>query len=345
MKIAIHPADLKSDKQLIIDTLFRFLTPLSDVRRFSWLYENNPHGQARAWIAKDDKSVIGMASAFPRRIYMNGHEEVSWVLGDFCISDQYRSLGPALMLQRACLAEVDSGAVAFCYDFPSATMMAVYKRLQIYPFGRMVRLATPLRIDRKIRKFVKSPTFNRPLSTAGNLLLRVTAARLTVDPTLTISLHKGHCGSEFADLARRIGSRYGICTQRSAEYLNWRYLANPLNRYEVMTARREGTLLGYAVYRHDGEDAMLVDLLGVEEETILAPLVDHGVAQMRARGLQTVSAAVFETHPWRVFLERHGFKVREVSPIVIYCPSAGSGSGFGMMKERNWLFMHGDRDS
>ena len=197
---------------------------------------------------------------FPRRVYLDGHEQMSWVLGDFCINDAYRTLGPALMLQRACLAELDSGAASFCYDFPSSVMMAVYKRLQITPSGYVVRMAKPLRVDRRMKAVIKIPIVNRALSSAGNVLLRLSNRKLTGDSGLEMALYRGDCGREFSDLARKIGNRYGACVQRSAEYLNWRYVNNPLYQYELFTVRRGGALLGYVVFLQDGEDAILADL-------------------------------------------------------------------------------------
>ena len=346
MKLTIRPADLKSDKSLIIDTLLRFLTPSSDDRRFSWLYENNPHGRARAWIAQDvdNDKTIGISAAFPRRVYIDGKDQLSWVLGDFCVSDTYRTLGPALMLQRASLADADSGEVAFCYDFPSKAMAAVYRRLQITSFGHMIRLAKPLRTDRKFKELTKSSTFGRALTIGGNLLLRLRQQRYRGACDVQVSLHDRDCSNEFSDLARSIGSRYGVCVQRSAEYLNWRYMNSPLCRYELITGRRSGALLGYAVFLHEGEDAMLVDLFGAAEDAVLNALIVHGVALMMTRGVQTLSVGVVESHPWRGLLEHHGFRAREVSPIMIYMPSNSEFRAV-MKKENNWLLMQGDRDS
>jgi hypothetical protein len=346
MKFVIREADLQRDKQVIIGTALRFLTPLSDDSRFGWLYENNIHGQARVWFvySGDDGAVMGMAGAFPRRIYIDGRKELAWVLGDFCISDQYRSLGPALALQRACLAEVDRGVVAFCYDFPSASMMAVYKRLQISPFGYVLRLAKPLRVDRQIRAIIKNPVIKGALSSAGNLLLRVNERKTGCDSSVNVSIQQGRCGEEFSELGRTIADRRGVFIQRSAEYLNWRYLQDPLHRYELLAARRDGALLGYGVFLHEGEDALLVDLFGVEDEGVISALIIHGVALMKARDVQTVSATIVEAHPWRALLERQGFRIREASPIVIYFPSGMLPRG-DLTKLQNWLFMGGDRDS
>ena len=82
MAIAIREADIESDRLLLMEAPFHYLTPPSDGPRFDWLYRNNPHGQVRAWIAMDrDRDVIvGSAAAFPRRLYVGDGEEFVWVL-------------------------------------------------------------------------------------------------------------------------------------------------------------------------------------------------------------------------------------------------------------------------
>jgi hypothetical protein len=157
MSLVIRPAHLESDQELLVDTLVCHLNPLYDSVRFNWLYKNNPHGPARVWIMSDttNGAVVGMAGAFPRRVYIGRREATCWVLGDFCIHERYRILGPALQLQRACLADIHPETIAFSYDFPSASMLAVYKRLRIDPLGNMCRFAKLLRIDRKIEELVR----------------------------------------------------------------------------------------------------------------------------------------------------------------------------------------------
>src|SRR5215831_8052216 len=118
--VVIRDGDLETDRKLAIDTLARCLKPAYDDARFDWVYRQNPHGRGRLWVATDpaNGAVVGIAGAFPRRMCLYGRTELAWVLGDFCVSDAYRSVGPALALQRACLAEISGGAIPFCYDFP-----------------------------------------------------------------------------------------------------------------------------------------------------------------------------------------------------------------------------------
>jgi hypothetical protein len=346
MSIIIRCADLDQDRGLIIDALLRYLTPLSTLARFQWLYKSNPHGVAHAWIATDDKkqSVVGVAAAFPKRVYRATRETLAWVLGDFCIDGQYRTLGPALQLQRACLATLKAENVEFCYDFPSSTMLAVYKRLGISTTQRMVRVAKPLRMDRKLRTLVKPAVAARILSPIGNWLLSLRNYDPKNNNNVHIESHRGECGEEFTLLARRARRPQCIAVIHSADYLNWRYQQNPLYYYEMFTVRRDGELLGYAIFLHEGEDAMLADLFGIDEGPVLEALLAHAGKLMKVRGVQTLSAAINESDPWLRILQNQGFETREFIPMMIYEPYAAVPSG-RKIEQQKWCLMHGDRDS
>jgi hypothetical protein len=347
MDVVIREADIKSDRDLLVDALCRFLNPLADARRFDWLYYNNPHGLARSWLALEAEggSIVGVASAFPRRIFIGEKKEVAWVLGDFCINNNYRSLGPALKLQRSCLDAISSGGGAFWYDLPNPGMTAVYRRLQIEPFGSMVRLARPIRVDASIGRIVENAALARGLSAAGNCFLRLrdSFAKRT-NRKLSIAIHRGDCGNEFTRLASEVGSRNGICTQRSAEYLNWRYLYNAYCRHHVMTARLEGILVAYAIYNESDGHAILADLFGIDDQEVIGCLIEELVAMLRRQNISLLSAPMYESHPWLPLLQRFGFWMREGTPVMRY-PLPAEIRANGRRDDRRWFLTHGDRDS
>ena len=345
MKIEIRPADLEKDRSLIIETLLQYLTPLSDTRRFHWLYIQNPCGKARAWIAteKGGTTVVGVAGAFPRQLIVDGYEQLGWILGDFCIAETHRSLGPALQLQRVCLDELQKEGAAFWYDFPSVEMMAVYRRLQLAPFDHLLRWAKPLRVDRKVKEKIISPPLVRGVSAVGNLLLGFGEGEPRLRHGLAIHLHEGKCGEEFSLLAEECQTLRWTCLWRSAAYLNWRYVSNPLNHYEILTARQDGVLRGYTILTYTSEDALLVDLFGVDDMEVLAALVQTAVMRVREKGAFTVSAPLLESHAWSSLFSRLGFRPREKVPVVIGAQS-GTIPG-GQTGPGSWLLMYGDRDS
>jgi hypothetical protein len=342
--VVIRAGDLQADRRLAIDMLARCLNPAYDDARFDWVYRENPHGLGRLWVASDPEkgAVVGIAGAFPRRMCLSGREELAWVLGDFCVSDAYRSVGPALALQRACLAEVSGGAIPFCYDFPNSGMLAVYRRLGINPLGKMVRLSRPLRVEAQLRELSGSPAVGRFLNSLAEVILAPRGSRRVNAGDLAISLQDGPFGNEFTELYRRYAGHRGIMVERSAEYLNWRYVANPVHRHEVMIARRAGRLAGYAVLREDPQMMNLIDVFAGGDVETVSELIQSTVALAWHRGLASASISLLESSAWIEFLKRVGFKQRETSPVVVYAsreawPKVGD--------QRDWLLLLGDRDS
>ena len=127
MPVAVRPAHYESQSQELIGVLQMNLPQLPHLRLFPWLYLGNPEGQALTWVASDAERIVGVAAAFPRRFYFFGEETRGYVLGDFCINPGHRSLGLAVALQRACLEGLSAGDAGFIVDFPSQTMLAIYK--------------------------------------------------------------------------------------------------------------------------------------------------------------------------------------------------------------------------
>ena len=178
MTIAIRAGTLELDRLPAIDLLARHLNPAYDTARFDWLHTRNPAGPGRFWMAVDSATgeTVGTAAAFPRLFSVDGREERGWVLGDFCVSERHRSLGPALKLQRSCLDLAADSATPFCYDFPSQAMMTVYRRLRIVPRGQMRRLVKLLRVDHKLGALARVPYVSRAVARIIDLLLGLRAA-------------------------------------------------------------------------------------------------------------------------------------------------------------------------
>lgn len=342
---SIRRANLDTDADLLIEALGRWLPLASDLRRFNWLYKENPHGRASVWIATDGEGgpFVGAAAAFPRLMRDGVDVKRACVLGDFFIVPQYRTLGPAVQLQRACLASVDTRSFDFCYDFPAAGMLPVYRRLAIEPAETLVRLAKPLRADRKIHGWVKVPSLANKLAYVANYALRVRDSfAIREGSNFEVSLHSGACAEEFTELAISTAPRYGLCTDRSASYLNWRYKNHYSTLYEFLAAReKNGKLLGYVIYTKDVDDPEVVDLFG-GNETVIAALVGSAISRVRSYGATTIGVPVLSADPMVILLEKLGFFRREGCPVVTHTNLPGSNRG---QLPQQLFLMQGDRES
>jgi GNAT superfamily N-acetyltransferase len=341
----IRRADIEKDRALITEFLSGYLSPAADDDRYEWLYCKNPGGLAQAWLAyePETRQVIGVAAAFPRQMRCDGTEVLGHVLGDFCIHPDYRSLGPALALQRQCLEDLTDNDAGPIFDFPSASMLAIYRRLRIETPDTMIRFAKPLRADRLVNRLIPGKIAARGVSAVANLGLRLRDFSSRHKSAWKIAEECIPCGEEFTMASRQWSRRTGICVARTAEYLTWRYVLHPQRRYHLCTARKDGRLCGFLVYDLAGEDAVIVDLL-TEEEAVMTALLGETAETVREKGVNTLSAPFLSSHPGRELLENCGFRARETSPVVLLSLRDASKRRENGTKKQ-WYLTHGDRES
>jgi hypothetical protein len=222
-------------------------------------------------------------------------------------------------------------------------MVAVYRRLGFSMTGQMLRLAMPLRVDRRVKEWIRNRAAQRVLSSVGNAVLKMSLPKVPEDNALDVSVQSGPCGEEFTALSEPQGWKLRIFLKRSAEYLNWRYVNNPLSSYEIITARRHGKLKGYAVWTEAGQDGSVVDLFGEDNPAIVKALLAGVVGRLTDRGVMTLSIWLNELHPWLSWCLEMGFGVRESAPIVcLPRPSIETPDG---VRSATWFLMQGDRDN
>lgn len=344
MAISVRQADLDSDYRELIDTLQTNLPHLPHAQFFDWLYRSNPDGKAVAWVAMESESgrMIGMAAAFPRRVYCSGIEAKGYVLGDFCVASEYRSLGLALRLQRACIEGLSAEGAGFALDFPSDGMLAVYRRLRVGTVHFMIRHAKPLDAGRKVAERVKSGVLARGLTALANGGLRLRDAGTRRHTNWKIAVESGPWGDEFTQAAREWSPALGNCVARTADYLNWRYREHPTRRYEMLTARGDAGVHGYLVLHIQGENCTIDDLMA-EDDAVRRDLLVASIALARARRVPTLSAPWLSSHAGAELLWKYGFRPRESCPVVLLSwPTAASEAD---PDTRGWYVSHGDWES
>jgi Acetyltransferase (GNAT) domain len=339
MSVYVREASLIDDEGVLTDLAHRYLNGNADENRFRWLYAESPFGPARAWIACEKQGeAIGMAAVFPRRMYLNDNIVSGCVLGDLCISPKYRSVGPALSLQRACLACARSREFAVAYDFPSTTMSSIYQHLGLSPIGKSVRLAKTLRADKKVEGALRSRVLARPATAAVNLALALADGKSSNRDGLEFRLEDAPCGSEYSRLAERVGSSLGICTVRTAEYLNWRYLQHPHRKYEFLTTRRGNDMLTYCAFTVSDGNATVVELFGNMEADVVTGSLRELARLLRTRGVATVSLPLLSSDSRVGLLRKLGFRAREAVPVMGF-------AGESTLSSSQMFLMHGDRES
>jgi hypothetical protein len=281
----------------------------------------------------DADAVVGVSAAFPRTLRLGARELRAWVLGDFCVSQSLRSLGPAIRLQRAAFDAVERGDVDLVYDFPSRSMMAVHRRMGARQCGELVRRVYLLKADRAVADRIGHSTLAKGLSAAGNTLLASRASLARRTNTVDISVLE----TDFKNAPDRgLGVDAGVSLERTAEYLNWRYRRDPRGPVTILTSVGAG---GDAiVYRRNGDDVEIVDVFGVGNAAILRELILAVVDDARAKDATSVTVSLSSAHPWTAVFGKLGFRERDSAPFVVYAHANV------MTDPAPWFLLSGDRD-
>ncbi len=345
MAVTVRPVDLDVEERELLGVLERNLVDLAHSRRFKWLYRDNPLGPAWSWFACDtvSRQAVGAASVFRRALWLGSEVRVCGQVGDFAIDPSYRSLGPALMLQRATFQPVARGDLALCYDCPPHDRgMSTFRRLGMTASATMRRYARLLRTDRQLGRRLGSGVLAACAIPFGNALLRAAALGSPRSTALELALHEDPFGDEFTDLDRRVGARDVIRSRRTAADLNWRYRDDPLHEYEVLTARRRGELLGFAVLAVIDDDAFIVDLFGNLCSNDAGELLKAAAERLRGTKTETLHAPVSDGSGLTTALRRSGFRLRDHGPRVVAYAEAGGQARALLDRSVAWDLTHSD---
>lgn len=343
--MTIRDADVHAEQEAILDVLRDGDLPHATPEHYEWLYLRNPDGPARAWVVTDDRSgkIIGAAAAFPRRLHVQGRTVLGWNLGDFCIRKDHRALGPALALQRACVAPVLSGEVGIAYDHPSDVMVAIYRRMKLGTDTPVTRFARLLRVDEKVRSVLPDGWIARTVSGVANAALRVAARGRRRESPGPAEVLGGRFDERADTLDTAIAGDVAISGVRDSRYLNWRYLDHPSLPFEATVIERDGRLLGYAVFRVHGTTAVVADLNSGGDRTVDDALIGHVEESLRRRRVGTLSVPAIPGTARAEWLQACGFSARESTPMVVVTAPGGELERVAN-DSKNWFYSDGDRD-
>jgi hypothetical protein len=242
------PADVSvrayrdGDETAILDLFARsFPHAPRTLEHFDWKYRRNPFGSRRISLAWAGGALAGHYAGYavPFRAY--GRDFLAHQIGDTMTDVAVRHIGrgPSSVLGRTALdfySRFCEGQVAFNYGFNVANIQKFSLRF--------------LRSDRVEPVSYRTAPALPPIA-RGQRWLRGYSFE-----------HVRHATGEFDALFDRVSSSYRFCVRRTAEYVNWRYLAAPdAPPYAVIALRKWRHLVGWVVFRVEGTVLRLGDLL------------------------------------------------------------------------------------
>ncbi|MBL8327844.1 MAG: hypothetical protein JNJ71_03260 [Rubrivivax sp.] len=283
-------------------------------------YLNNPAGAGRCLLLRTahDADAVGVIGLHQRQWWRGAEARQVLALTDFVVDRSHRTLGPALQLMRAAVAD-GLQAQDLVYGLPNAASQAVAQRAGLRRLGTLPRLGKLLRSAFLLRRQgLEQPP--RALTVPMDAALAGFDAAMTQAAGVAWRWREGRFDD--ALLARLWAARDPTLwlADRSPEVLAWRFSPEAEAGWQLSlaeSARSDQTALGYVVWRRAGELVDIADVLCNAPQEQLASLLRSFARRMRRHTEATALTLEFSGSPALMRqLARAGFVAKETGAAV-----------------------------
>lgn len=302
----VRPAT-KQDAPAIVDLLTTIFGNWGDLDTWSWKYENTPATfQLNSSVAEVDGRLVGHYGIIPLDISHRGKAIRGAQAVDAAVLPEYRRQGMMSMLAKYVLDEASDAQVHFIYAFPGLYSLNLNKRIGFQPvlfIPEMVRvLDTKRYLIERLRSFPQDVQafwhWRYKGNWSPNILARLTNFRSTIlwafswlsapirhhhVPIRDFDVHR--LTTFDASFDRFCQSDPALRLVKSADYLTWRYLQHPDQKYLSWGAYHSDELVGYLVMKIAEFKCSICELAYLPGyENVVFPLVETASQAAREAG-------------------------------------------------------------
>ncbi len=348
MSFTILKADLERDKGDILNFWKKNFSTWPQ-EKYPWFYENIPCGPSECWIVKETEkdTVIGSTAVFPRRFYVKGKYMLGGITGDFAMDKNYRTLGPALKLQKATISASNGNKYDFLYGYPNKLSEPVQRRAGFKIVGSTYRMVKILRSNNYVRRYINVPMITKLFSKPVDLILKFKSKE-------TYYKNRGEFSAEvlsdfdkrFDDLWEKASATYKVVGERTSEFLNWRFSKCPYKEYNVFVLTQKGTgeLFGYIVFYITKNNVNIADLFVLDMNGYVDVLLSEFFLYQRKKGYETVSMIYLGNEDFVRKLQEYDFSIRDIDRKIIAFINHDSPFSSYLLEKKNWFLTEGDND-
>jgi GNAT superfamily N-acetyltransferase len=346
MAYLVRPADLVADRGAILD-VWRESLPSANADHYRWMYEQNPFGPVATWVLEstEQDAVVGVATVLPRRLTGLARTWRAGVTIDFAVSKGHRTLGPALMLQKAITAACREQQFDLVYGFPIEAAARVQTRAGFTSLGHATEMRKTLRSASALAAgygrvaSLAAPLVDSALRVVENVHVRSAAGNYRLVEATTFD-------ERFDALWARVKDTLPLTIERTSTYLNWRYRQCPHASYRafVMQSATADDIAGYGVWSfHDGQFTVS-DMLAENGACGMRVLTAEMLRLARALRATVVTTRCFGAAATIEAQRSLGFRTGESPRHAVMCVAPNTPSADLLVDRRNWYLLDGDTD-
>lgn len=316
--------------------------------RWRWLYEGNPAGLGKIWIAEHEGRIVGQYSLIPIRLALHGRIATAFLRADVMTHPLYRHRGIAMTLARRAIEEANKSS-SITIGFPSSGANEIIRKLGGVQVGALKILIRPLNWKKAIDMKVKNQVLSKWLAIVAEPVFNRTLLPKSEPPAV-----EGLDVKESSSFDQRVdglsetvlGQRVAIV--RDGKYLNWRY-RSPGQNYSLLIAERAGSVLGYLVQKQEtSRDANAMEIFDIvaESEEVMHHLVSKAVEISQSKDADVIIYHLIGDGRYRRVFAKAGFFHAPFENERPFCITVAGQTGLErfLRDSSNWILQLGDSD-
>lgn len=256
--------------------------------KLDWKFCRNPAGAGMVAVARGDGEIIGVNAFMPSRFGLRGQSVRGYQSMDTIVLPAARGKGVFQALIN-CFYERTDGALI--YGFPNLNSSpGFFGKLGWTSFGPMPMLFRPLRTGYFLKRFgrllpdIRVPILARPHRSAEPIT--------RFDDSAT-------------EMWRRFAGGIECAIERDSDYLNWRLVDHPNERYDILRAP-DGSFAAYSTSdKHGGRIGYVAEAIGTPGS--LPALIASSLREIARSGADAALALCLPGSPNYAAYRKAGF--------------------------------------
>jgi hypothetical protein len=267
-------------------------------KRIEWSYDTKIFPNPDVFYIRENKEsvVIGSCTVFFREFKYKDRILTIGITGDFSIIPQYRSLLPAILLQKRIIEDNKEKKLDLLIAFPNKISYPVQKRAGFIDSGKMMRYVQIIKTKGKLKNIFP---YNAPdvVYTVIDSFLHIYYELISIsikkknDYKLDGQFpNENEISKKFIEQSKK---KFNLINDISYEYLKWRFLENPLQNYKFFRVRTpKNELVAFIVYSVDKKNTFVEFFLWNDKFILLESLFIKFKRYLNNSRYETISVII-----------------------------------------------------
>ncbi|HPH84351.1 MAG TPA: GNAT family N-acetyltransferase [Ferruginibacter sp.] len=233
-----------------------------DIENLYWIHRHNLVKANEIYYAMHGQTIAAIYTALPVYFRINGQLIQSMQSIDTITDEDHRGKGLFTILANRLFDEALANGFALIYGFPNENSApGFFKKLKWNSFGEAPFLIKPINYFYFVKKFLNRNKQKDFSST--NYLFNAPLSYSTNDHSIIKPIQAFE--SDYEAIWQKASMSMHVCVDRSAAYMNWRFIQKPAEHYYRYGIYIQDELAGVVVFsiknKHDGLIGYIMELI------------------------------------------------------------------------------------